>query len=157
MIEQAQKTIASALKENDMHIRRLERSRSLLADLFPLTVEAFSNLSEEEIEHIDQFIYRFTKLQDSMGRRLLPAMYTWLESDDRPMPFLDMLNRLEQLQVIDDVGKWQFFRNLRNNLAHDYPESAEQTVDTLNVLYNEIQALEDMFLKVRSVWNQRAS
>ena len=157
MIDHAQKTIESALKENDMHIRRLERSRSLLAPLFPLSVEAFSNLTEEEIEHIDQFIYRFTKLQDSMGRRLLPAMYTWLENDDRPMPFLDMLNRLEQLQVIDDVGKWQFFRNLRNNLAHDYPESVEQTVDTLNVLYNEIQALEDMYLKVRSVWNQRAS
>ncbi len=157
MIEHAQKTIESSLKENDMHIGRLERNRSLLADLFPLSVEAFSNLSEEQIEHIDQFIYRFTKLQDSMGRRLLPAMYTWLENDDRPMPFLDMLNRLEQLQVIDDVGKWQFFRNLRNNLAHDYPESMEQTVDTLNVLYNEIQALEDMYLKVREVWQQRTS
>lgn len=157
MIEHAQKTIESSLKENDMHIGRLERNRSLLADLFPLSVEAFSNLSEEQIEHIDQFIYRFTKLQDSMGRRLLPAMYTWLENDDRPMPFLDMLNRLEQLQVIDDVGKWQFFRNLRNNLAHDYPESMEQTVDTLNVLYDEIQALEDMYLKVREVWQQRTS
>ncbi len=44
------------------------------------------NLSEEQIEHIDQFIYRFTKLQDSMATRLMPAIYSWLEGESRPVP-----------------------------------------------------------------------
>ena len=40
------------------------------------------------IEHIDQLVYRFTKLQDSMGTRLLPSMYTLLENTNDPKPFL---------------------------------------------------------------------
>lgn len=28
--------------------------------------------AEEQIEHIDQFVYRFTKLQDAMGGATLP-------------------------------------------------------------------------------------
>lgn len=155
MIETARKTIESAIQENDMHLKRLERAKGLLEPLFPLEVEQFESLSEEQIEHIDQFIYRFTKLQDSMGRRLLPALYTWLENDDRPVPFLDMLNRLEQLGILEDVSRWQFYRNLRNNLAHDYPESIEQTVQTLNILFREIDALESLYQRLRQSWMSR--
>jgi hypothetical protein len=53
------------------------RAQNLLADRFPLLEKDFSNLQEEQIEHIDQFIYRFTKLQDSMGTRLLPSLYSY--------------------------------------------------------------------------------
>ncbi|MFP4258470.1 MAG: hypothetical protein ACLFRE_05640 [Desulfovermiculus sp.] len=156
MIEEAEKTIVSALRENDTHVQRLQRAKGLLAEFFPLTVKSFTHLNDEHIEHIDQFIYRFTKLQDSMGTRLLPAIYVWLESDNRPRPFMDVLNRLEQLGVIDDVNLWQFFRNLRNNLAHDYPESIDQTVDTLNLLFAEIDTMLNMYIQVRSYWAGRS-
>ncbi len=152
MIQEAEKTIVSALRENDAHVQRLQRAKRLLNEFFPLTVDSFAQLSDEQIEHIDQFIYRFTKLQDSMGTRLLPAIYVWLESDNRPRPFMDVLNRLEQLGVVDDVSLWQFFRNLRNNLAHDYPESIDQTVETLNLLFADIDKILDMYIHVRSYW-----
>ncbi|MFW6415025.1 MAG: hypothetical protein ACOCZ2_01800 [Thermodesulfobacteriota bacterium] len=155
MMEKARNTINSAINENDKHLQRIERCKSLLADFFPLTVQEFQNLSEEQIEHIDQFVYRFTKLQDSMGIRLLPSIYVWFENDSRAKPFLDILNRLEQLEIIEDVSTWQFFRNLRNNLAHDYPESLDQTVETLNLLYSEIKTLEAMYIKIREIWNSR--
>ena len=150
-------TIQSAIKENDTHLQRLTRSKKLLCEFFPLTAEAFSDLTELEIEHIDQFVYRFSKLQDSMGTRLLPSIYTWLEDDNRPIPFLNVLNRLEKLRLIADVGKWQFFRNLRNNLAHDYPESLDQTVETLNLLHTEIGSLESMYKDIRDYWLKRRS
>jgi len=150
-------TIQSAIKENDTHLQRLTRSKKLLCEFFPLTAEKFSDLTELEIEHIDQFVYRFSKLQDSMGTRLLPSIYTWLEDDNRPIPFLNVLNRLEKLRLIADVGKWQFFRNLRNNLAHDYPESLDQTVGTLNLLYMEIGVLESMYKDIRDYWLKRRS
>lgn len=150
-------TIQSAIKENDTHLQRLTRSKKLLCEFFPLTAETFSDLTELEIEHIDQFVYRFSKLQDSMGTRLLPSIYTWLEDDNRPIPFLNVLNRLEKLRLIADVGKWQFFRNLRNNLAHDYPESLDQTVETLNLLHMEIGSLESMYKDIRDYWLKRRS
>lgn len=155
MIKQAHQTIGSALKENDSHLKRLSRSEALLKNFFPVSAEKMSQLTEEQIEHLDQFIYRFTKLQDSMATRLLPAMYAWLEDDPRPIPFLDILNRLEQLGLIENVEQWQFFRNLRNNLAHDYPESLDQTATTLNLLFKNIETLKSMYLKIKQHWFER--
>ena len=155
MIHQAEQTIESSIRENDAHVLRLQRAQSLLAQFFPLTEEEFVHLDEDQIEHVDQFIYRFSKLQDSMGTRLLPSVYAWLERDTKPRPFLDILNRLEKLDVLSDVEKWQFFRNLRNNLAHDYPESIHQTVETLNILFAEINNLIALYTQVRSLWVQR--
>lgn len=55
---------------------------------------------------ISQFIYRFTKLQHSMARRLLPSLYQHLEADTEPRPFLDLLHRLEQLDIVPSVARW---------------------------------------------------
>lgn len=142
-------TIESSIHECDSHLAKIERDRGLLEPVFPLSESSFTTLNEEQIEHIDQLIYRFTKLQDSMGTRLLPSMYTLLENNIDPKPFLVILNRLEQLKVLTSVDEWQFFRNLRNNLAHDYPESIGQTVDTLNTLYSELDTLQRMYVTVR--------
>jgi len=107
--------------------------------------------------HLDQFIYRYTKLQDSLARRLLPALYGVLENDDSPRAFLDILNRLEQLGVVPDKERWQVHRNLRNNLAHDYPESIEQTVATLNQLFESWRDLEQLFEAALTAYNRHAS
>jgi len=154
MKEETVATIESSVKECETHILRLRRGERLLAGFFPLTMESYSDLDDEKTEHIDQFLYRFSKLQDSMGTRLLPSVFAYLEGDDSPRPFLDVLNRLEKLGILSDVKDWEFFRSLRNNLAHDYPESAAQTVETLNLLFTEWRRLADTFARVRDRYMQ---
>lgn len=145
-------TIESSLRECDSHLSKCRRALGLLEPLFPLSMDSFGVLEEEHIGYIDQLIYRFTKLQDSMGTRLLPSLYSFVENDARPQPFLTILSRLEQLSVLTSTEDWQFFRNLRNNLAHDYPESVEQTVETLNTLHSEFDSFAGMYLQVREFW-----
>src|SRR6056297_175277 len=152
MNETAAATIGSALKECDSHVAKCRRARALLEQVFPLSCERFKNLEEDTIEHIDQLVYRFTKMQDSMGMRLLPSLYSYVEADDSPKPFLTILMRLEQLGILTSAEQWQFFRNLRNNLAHDYPESIEQTVHTPNLLNEDFSLFEEMYTKVREYW-----
>lgn len=142
-------TLQSSVHECDSHILRLQRGQALLNNFFPLSKTIMEHASEDQIEHIDQFIYRFMKLQDSLGTRLLPSLYTILEQNTQPRPFLDMLNRLEQLEVLPSAADWQFFRNLRNNLAHDYPETIEQTVLTLNILHSHWPKLHDFYTHIR--------
>ena len=77
------------------------------------------------------------KLQDSMATRLLPSLDTLIRADDSPRPFLDILAELEKFGFVPQETDWQFFRSLRNNLAHDYPERTAQTVATLNLLFSE--------------------
>jgi hypothetical protein len=145
-------TIESSLKECESHTARIGRARKLLGSIFPLSDSALAALGEDDIEHLDQLIYRFTRLQDSMGTRLLPALYAYVEQNDAPTPFLSILDRLEKLGILTSAADWQFFRNLRNNLAHDYPGSLAQSVATLNTLYLDVPKLVAMFGAVRGYW-----
>jgi hypothetical protein len=145
-------TIESAIKECDSHVSRIARAKGLLEDKFPLSQEGFLRLGDEVIEHLDQLIYRFGRLQDSMGTRLLPSLYAHVDSNDAPQPFLVVLARLEQLDIVTSAEDWQFFRNLRNNLTHDYPESVGQTVSTLNTLYQDLPKLVTLYLRAREYW-----
>jgi len=144
-------TIQSSLSENDSHCKRIRYAVEVLAPQIPFTLEAFSTLSDPTIMVVDQLIYRFTKMQDSLGTRFFPSLFSLLEGDDRPRPFLDVLNRLEQLRVIESVDTWQYFRDLRNRLAHDYPESIQQTVQTLNLLHREIERFLGLYEHARAV------
>ena len=142
-------TINSSIKECNSHVSKIKRSHGLISGFFPLTEDSLKSCSEEQIEHLDQVSYRFTKLQDSMGTRLLPSVYMYLKNDASPVPFIDILTGLEKLEVLTSEKDWQFFRNLRNYLAHDYPESLGQTVMTLNALYSNWEKMEALYLSVR--------
>ncbi len=137
LIANARATVESALRECRSHVEKMERAASALSNRFPLTGQTLKELDGDSVARLDQFIYRFTKLQDSMATRLLRALDTIVRADDSPRPFLDMLSDMEKLGLVPAEADWQFFRGLRNNLAHDYPESVEQTASTLNVLFKE--------------------
>ncbi len=139
----------SALAECDIHLRRIARSRELLKGLFPLHAAALAGLTDEQIEHLDQLLYRFMKLQDAMGTRLYPSIYVLVQSDDSPTPFLDILSRLEKFGIVGDVSVWQFFRNLRNNFTHDYPENPEISAASLNTLFDRWMEFEGLYAKAR--------
>jgi hypothetical protein len=87
-----------------------------------------------------------------MGTRLLPALYSYVEQNDAPTPFLSILERLEKLGILTSAAEWQFFRNLRNNLAHEYPGSPAQSAATLNTLYLDVPKLVAMYAAVRRYW-----
>ena len=155
MNEEVTATIESAITEGESHLEKLHSSNEYLKSLRPITPATLESLDEESVLRLDQFVYRFTKLQDSMARRLLPSLYALLEADTEPRPFLDMLSRLEQLDVLPSVQTWQRFRNLRNNLAHDYPESLEQTAETLSQLLATWDDLEAIFTRARNAYRDR--
>ena len=126
---------ASALEECKKHVQRINTALKFLAPLFPLTEAVLNALSDEQTAVLDQFLYRFAKLQDCIGLRLIPAVYALLESDTSAHPFIDILNRLEKLGVLTSAADWQYFRSLRNNFAHEYPERSEDIVNAINALY----------------------
>lgn len=127
--------VESALAECRAHAERIVSALRSVSDLFPLSAESLESLDENQVAYIDQFIYRFTKLQDAMGMRLLPAVHAFAQSDEAPRPFIEILARLEKLGFLDSMEDWQYFRNLRNNLSHEYPERKEKNVDSLNALH----------------------
>ena len=128
-----------------MHIKRLKYAIDNTKDLFQLTQDSYKDLDDKNIEHIDQLIYRFTKLQDAMGLRLFPAILEQMGEEAVSRSFIDRLNRLEQLGIIRDADEWNIFREIRNQLAHEYPEEETQNAEALNELYLQIPKLIDLF------------
>ena len=64
----------SVLRESSVHQKRLTQAKQKCAAVFPLVPTTYSELTDDQVEHIDQLVYRFTKLQDALPLcQALPA------------------------------------------------------------------------------------
>ena len=95
----------------------------------------YATLSDEQVRDIDQFILRFSKLQDTMGNRLFPATLYYLAEQIEDRPMIDKLNRLEKLGFIENAERWRMIRNIRNKFAHDYPDDPDKNAAQLNLAF----------------------
>lgn len=130
-----------AIRECERHWQRLRYAVSRGATLFPMTSERYVRLSDADVTILDQTLFRFGKLQDAIGQRLLPAILLagqeWRDNET----FLDNLNRLEKLGAIPSATEWIKLRDLRNNAMHEYPDEPEINAANLNRLFSSIPVL----------------
>ena len=61
-----------------------------------------------------------------MGTRLFPAVLRALGEEVSEVPALDRFARLEQIGWLPNADRWSELRRIRNEFAHDYPESLEE-------------------------------
>lgn len=84
---------------------------------------------DERSEMLDAFVSRYSRLQDTLGDKLLRALlHANLEKTGSQ---LDNLLRAEKLGWIESTQAWIALRELRNRLVHEYMESAEDLLDAL--------------------------
>jgi len=67
----------------------------------PLSIESYLSLNDVDLSFIDQLIFRFSKLQDTMGEKIFPFILVLSKEDVKKKTFIDILNRLEELEVVD--------------------------------------------------------
>jgi hypothetical protein len=120
-------------------------------ELRALTQADYSHLSKEERRLLDQFAYRYTRLQDDMGARLMPATLKALGEDVAPMSAIDRFARLEQLAWLPSAEAWLALRHIRNQFAHDYPDSVPERFERLQAAAAAARQL----LTVMELFNQR--
>jgi len=144
--------LQDAWRECERHVYYILHALSSISAFRPLTGESIDSLTDEQVQDVDQFIYRYTKLQDTMGSRLFTSILNYLyePADNRPM--LDVLHRLEKLGLIDSTEMWQEARIVRNRFAHDYANDSEKNAAQLNMafastldLYNMLNAIRTWF------------
>lgn len=140
------------LNESNKHLLRLNTAFGELEKKyrFPLNAENFKNIakSAQHLAYSDQCIYRFSKLQDCMGAKLFKSLLLY-QGENVNKPFLDILNQLESIDIID-VDEWFEIRDLRNEIAHDYEDSDETGINILNAIYkikNDLESILNAILK----------
>ena len=147
--ETVQLKLVSALRECERHVKRLHYAAAQSRKLFPMNAKAYELLSDSEVAALDQMLFRFGKLQDAIGQRLLPAILLagqeWRDNET----FLDKLNRLEKLGVIPSANGWVALRELRNSATHEYPDEPEVNAANLNKIFEAISELEQNLTQAR--------
>ena len=139
--------VKGILTECELHQKRIHYALAKLKQFMPLTIDGYKCLSDEQIEALDQFLFRFAKLQDTIGQRLFPCILELQEEPVKNQSFLDVLNRLEQLTVIESKEQWLVLRNMRNKLAHEYEDDPQGMTDALNSIYISYPILASILLQ----------
>lgn len=137
------------------HIERIEFAKSKMKELLPLTVSKYENLENEQIVYIDQYLFRFAKLQDTIGKKLIPALFELLGESTEHLSFRDVFDRLEQIGVIKDFDKWNDLREIRNELSHEYEDDLAENVEKLNVIFKMDKELIKYFNNIERYYSKK--
>lgn len=123
------------------HADRLQWAKDQLEKQAPFTEQNIKTQDDINRAIIDQFIFRFAKLQDAMGAQLFPAI---LELTAEPGPlntFIDKLNRLEKIGALESAEEWLSLREMRNLISHEYPDDPGMQAATLNKALKQAEPL----------------
>jgi uncharacterized protein YutE (UPF0331/DUF86 family) len=141
--------LLAAINECLAHLERMNYAYGNISLFLPTSAEQLAKLTNEQVEALDQYIHRYTKLQDAMGRRLFKHLLASLAEDIRSMAFIDWLNRLEQLGVIPSAQEWLELRQLRNQLAHEYEDNSKEQAEIINLVFEKHPRMIVIFQQVK--------
>lgn len=101
-----------------------------------LTPEVILSLDEnpELSERVEAFVGRFSRLQDTLGDKLLPVLLSAL--GERKSALIDNLDRAESLGFLVSTDNWLTMRNLRNQMVHEYIEDPKILASALQAGHN---------------------
>jgi len=102
---------------------------------------------------INSFLFTFSKLQDLIGAKLFKeVLYELKEIENKHTPMIDVLYKLEQLNMIENALEWDILREIRNELTHEYELSYENKIENLN-LKKAIWGYEEIIKIYRNIKN----
>jgi hypothetical protein len=139
-------TLEQVRKELDVHFARIDALLPELKSYLPLSEEDFSDT--EKIKTIDAFIYRFTKVQDRMGEKFFPLILQNLYEYKSNMALIDVLNRLEKLELLDSADRWIEYRKLRNTLTHEYTDNEDEIIAAINMSIDAYEAMKKIYYRM---------
>ncbi len=118
--------------------RECEQLQKTTARLFidPFTIERAQSLTSDDdlSECVEAFVSRFSRLQDTVGDKLIPQLLKAL--GEKPAAVMVNLDTAERLEWIESADDWQAIRQLRNQMVHDY-------IEDLEVLKSAIQTAQE--------------
>jgi len=136
------------------HIKRLNYAFNKLHKKYnpPLSPEDIINIVEDEemVGSLDQITYRFSKLQDSMGR--LFRFYLLEKGENiENMTMIDIINFLDRIGINIDSDDWFELREIRNIIAHEYEDESEK----ISGVINKINDKRGLFKELLNTINRR--
>ena len=81
----------------------------------------------EEMESFDSLTSKFGRTSDLFTQKVLRTI--WILLHEPFVPFIDLLNKAEKMQIIESADQLIEIRDLRNQITHEYiPEAVTDLV-----------------------------
>ncbi len=125
-----------------LHLKRADSNYRKIVD-FDLSEKTFD--SQDKVDTLDAFIFRFSKLQDFLSDKLFREILKALGEYNSPSPFIDILDKLEKLGMIKSSDRWVKYRSIRNKITHEYPDEHEELIASIKTAIKYFKEIkEDM-------------
>ncbi len=121
---------------------------ALAATPMTLTAADLMNAGPELVRLTDQFVFRFTKLQDTLRAQVLRQFALLvLREPVEDVAFIDVLNLLEKRGFLG-AAPWARQRSLRSALTHEYPDDPERQAALLAAAQAAAHELTDWLQRI---------
>lgn len=136
------------------HILQAEESIDILKKIkkeikLPLTESEYVDLKESNVYILDSVAFRFAKIQSIIGEKLFKEILNFMQIDINNKTFPEILVLLEREGILHSISDWKELREIRNSLAHDYPDEIDEVIDTINYIFEKLYLLEEIVAKIR--------
>ena len=107
-------------KECDKHLQRINEAYGDMTLFMPICSVKYENLSKQDVQAIDQYLFRFSKLQDTMGEMQAIVLYQNFVRAGVGLPPI-----WEQLKNQIFLGEQLFVERLQNQIQVESEELKE--------------------------------
>jgi len=138
-------------KETKKHIELIQESLEVLGPLLP--IENYEELNQLQRFALNALIFRFSKLQDLLGAKIFRNYLSFNGFSVVDISYFDILREIEKEGIVD-IDNWSELRELRNKIAHEYPEEADEMIESINLFIEQSSKLIDIADKLESKYNE---
>jgi len=153
---------AAILRENlevaDRMLHHLERSYHQVTDELPLQLDHINKLTDAQIDRLDLYLGRFSKLQDFIVSKLFRSLaLASLEDTSQDVSLIDTLRRMEKYGIVQDLNDWLEIRLLRNSLTHEYLTDDDAIAENINAAFAAYTTLIDTLDRIKAYYKKHIS
>ena len=125
-----EKRLVDYFDEAQKHIALISESLEVLEPKIP--IDEYEALNQLERFALNALIFRFSKLQDLIGVKIFRTYLDFSGFETAEKSFFDLLREIEKEGIVD-IDSWSELRELRNKIAHEYPEEIDEMVESINL------------------------
>ncbi|MET3105464.1 hypothetical protein AAKU67_000021 [Oxalobacteraceae bacterium GrIS 2.11] len=130
----------------DRLARSVLKARTL--NLESLDINRVRSLTDDEIDVIDAYIFRYGSLISNIQDSVFKAIGDLEEEPVADMSNRDKTNLMERIGALPSAEHFSILAVLRNKLMHTYPEEAQKQLERINFITGESPRLLEMFVSI---------
>jgi len=128
------------------HFEALKEYKEFIEKMgFDFSLEAFEKLDISQKAVLEAYLKRFAALQDYLGAKVFKSLLDISAISYSKMS--EVLTLIEKEDIIS-LDKWIEFRNIRNELEHDYPDEIEEALEDLKCCVDSFEYMQEVVQKV---------